>query len=149
MSSSTVKTSEANYSSHETLSQKTPLLGDRDMDHSHREFLALAQHVASSTTDQLAPAMQSLFEHTREHFTDEEQRMQSVNHRMLSEHRADHQRILGDMERLCQRAQKGRGAMARAWVSDNLLDWFANHTRTMDRALAADLSPRDASRKTD
>ncbi|MFV8818388.1 bacteriohemerythrin [Haliea sp. E17] len=115
------------------------VLGEPQMDDTHREFLALAQLVAHSPATALAPAMQELFEHTREHFSSEESRMQQLGHPLLGEHRADHQRILGDMERLCQRAEAGRGQMARAWVSDNLMEWFAAHARTMDSALAADM----------
>jgi len=123
------------------------LLGEPQMDETHREFLALAQLVAHSPATALAPAMQELVEHTRAHFSSEESRMQALGHRLLGEHRAEHQRILGDMERLCQRAEAGRGQMARAWVSDNLMEWFAAHARTMDSALAADLlqgAPEDA-----
>lgn len=117
-------------------------LGDQAMDSTHREFVSLAESAATAPADKLAPALQQLVEHTREHFQEEESRMQTVNHRLLPEHRAEHQRILGDMERLCQRAEKGRGAMARAWVADNLMEWFSAHARTMDSAMVADLAPR-------
>lgn len=117
-------------------------LGDKSVDSTHREFVSLVEQAASAQPEKLAPALQNLVEHTREHFQEEESRMQSVNHRLLSEHRAEHQRILGDMERFCQRAEKGRGAMARAWVADNLMEWFTAHARTMDSAMVADLSPR-------
>lgn len=119
-------------------------LGDRTMDATHREFVVLAEQAATAPPEQLAMAMQDLVRHTREHFDQEESRMQSVNHKLLQEHRAEHQRILGDMERFYQRIEKGRGAMARAWVSDNLMEWFSAHARTMDSALAADLGPRTA-----
>lgn len=117
-------------------------LGDQSLDSTHREFVNLAKQAATAEPEQLALALHDLYEHTREHFGEEEIRMQSVNHGLLQEHRAEHQRILGDMERFYQRAEKGRGAMARAWVADNLMDWFAAHARTMDSALVADLSPR-------
>lgn len=118
-------------------------LGDPFLDSTHREFVDLAEQASCASAERFAPALQDLVEHTREHFQAEEARMQSVNHRMLSEHRAEHQRILGDMERFYQRAEKGRGAMARAWVADNLMDWFSAHARTMDSAMVADLTPRD------
>ncbi len=123
----------------QTLLAPELLLGDPQMDETHNEFLALAQLAAHSPATTLAPALQELFEHTREHFSAEEARMQQMEHKLLGEHRAEHQRILGDMERLCQRAEAGRGQLARAWVSDNLMEWFAAHARTMDSALAAEL----------
>lgn len=114
-------------------------VGDPEIDASHQEFLALAQHVAAAPGSELAPALNQLFEHTKDHFINEESWMQSLDHKLFREHRAEHQRILGDMERFYQRAEAGRGAMARAWVSDNLLEWFSAHTRTMDSALAAQI----------
>ncbi|TGD75095.1 hemerythrin HHE cation-binding protein [Mangrovimicrobium sediminis] len=119
-------------------------LGYPQMDDTHREFLALAQLAAQAPGAALAPALHELFEHTQAHFLSEESRMEAVNHKLLGEHRAEHQRILGDMQRFCDRAEAGRGGMARAWVSDNLMEWFGNHARTMDSALAADLCLRAA-----
>lgn len=127
--------------------QESLSLGDQSLDSTHREFVNLAKQAATAAPDQLAMAMHDLYQHTREHFGEEETRMQSVNHGLLQEHKAEHQRILGDMERFYHRAEKGRGAMARAWVADNLMDWFAAHARTMDSALVADLAPRDLEEK--
>ncbi len=115
-------------------------LGDAEMDHSHEEFVQLAQQAASAQAAEFVPALQQLLHHTQDHFQKEELRMHSSDHRLLSEHRAEHQRILGDMERFCQRAEAGRSSMARAWVRDNLLEWFSAHVKTMDSALAAHLT---------
>ena len=117
-------------------------LGDQSMDSTHWEFVTLVERAAKAAPEEFASAMHELVQHTRAHFSQEESRMQSVKHRLLNEHQAEHQRILGDMERFSKRAEKGRSTMARAWVSDNLMDWFATHARTMDSALAADLVPR-------
>lgn len=65
--------------------------------------------------------------------------MAELKHGALAEHRADHQRILGEMERFNQKVAAGRQAMARAWVSDTLVQWFHSHAQTMDSALAADI----------
>lgn len=129
----------AEFSSYRADLDERFAVGDIELDASHREFLALAQHVTAATGTELAPAMNQLFQHTKDHFTNEESWMQSLDHSLLKEHRAEHQRILGDMERFYQRAEAGRGAMARAWVSDNLMEWFSAHTHTMDSALAADI----------
>ena len=129
--------------------QQDIALGDGEMDSHHREFLALAQHVATAPAEELAPALFSLFQHTQLHFDTEESQMQSINHGLLAEHRADHQRILGDMERFYQRAEAGRGTMARAWVRENLMDWFSTHVKTMDSALAANLSVENDTEQND
>ena len=127
------------FQSYQAELDKRFAIGDSELDASHREFLALAQHVAAAPGKELAPALNRLFKHTRDHFTNEEAWMESVDHKLFREHRAEHQRILGDMERFYERAEAGRGTMARAWVSENLMDWFSAHTQSMDRALAADI----------
>lgn len=114
-------------------------LGDARMDATHRDFLALCLRANEAQGAAFATALQALFEHTRQHFADEEQRMQASAYPALGEHRADHQRTLGDMDRFCQRAAAGRASMARAWLNDSLPRWFDLHARTMDSALAAHL----------
>ena len=114
-------------------------LGDESMDETHREFLALVEQASSANSTQFVDTMKALFEHTQSHFAQEEATMADIGHSLLAEHKADHQRILGDMDRLYQRAIAGRTAMARAWVSDSLLAWFSTHAKTMDSALAAQL----------
>lgn len=109
------------------------------MDEVHREFVALCNTVATAQGAEFGRQFRQLFEHTRQHFADEEQRMQESDFPAYGEHRADHQRILGDMDRFSQRAEAGRSAMARAWLGDSLPNWFDNHARTMDSALAAHL----------
>ncbi|MFD2407133.1 bacteriohemerythrin [Azorhizophilus paspali] len=80
-------------------------------------------------------AFKALFEHTSRHFADEEAKMQASGYPAFGEHRANHQRILGDMDRFCQRAVAGRAQMARAWLNDSLPAWFDLHAKTMDSAL--------------
>ncbi|GAB1257713.1 hypothetical protein NBRC116494_22150 [Aurantivibrio plasticivorans] len=115
-------------------------LDDETMDNTHIEFLSLVKAASDADQQQFPAAMTALLEHTKTHFADEEARMTEIGHGLLSEHRADHQRILGDMERLCLRANAGRPAMARAWVGESLLVWFSTHAKTMDSALAAELN---------
>ncbi len=115
-------------------------VGHADMDHTHREFLLLCIETLQAQGPAFAEQFVRLFEHTRAHFAEEEARMQASAFPALLEHRADHQRTLGDMDRFAQRAAAGRGSMARAWLSESLPQWFALHARTMDSALAAHLT---------
>lgn len=116
-------------------------LGDAEMDAVHEEFIAFCLEAQAVKGEDFKAAFQRLFEHTSQHFADEETRMQASGYPALGEHRADHQRILGDMDRFNQRLQAGRPAMmARAWLSDSLAQWFAVHAQTMDSALAAHLA---------
>lgn len=120
----------------------TYLLGDEAMDHTHRAFVVLCCDTNQSVGAEFAQKFQALFEHTQAHFSDEEARMQESQFSAYAEHRADHQRILGDMNRFNQRIQAGRASMAKAWLNEGLPTWFDVHAKTMDSALAAHLSSR-------
>ena len=114
-------------------------LGVAAMDDTHQEFLELVQQAVMAGKQDFATKFDALFKHTQTHFAEEEATMEAIEHGSKGEHVADHQRILGDMERFNQRAAAGRATMARAWVSDSLLLWFHTHAQTMDSALAADI----------
>ena len=114
-------------------------LGVDFMDSTHREFLQLVEQACTADRQSFAVAFDALFRHTRQHFHDEETAMAEINHAAKGEHIAEHQRILGDMERFNARVTAGRHSMAKAWVKDSILQWFHTHAQTMDSALAADL----------
>ena len=114
-------------------------LGNAEMDHTHRGFLERCVATANVQGAEFAEKFQALFAHTRQHFAEEETWMKDTHYPALGEHRANHQRTLGDMDRFCQRALAGRSSMARAWLNDNLMSWFDLHAKTMDSALAVHL----------
>lgn len=117
-------------------------LGVDPMDVTHREFLTLVQQANSASKGGFAPVFNELFQHTQAHFRAEESVMAELDHGARAEHRSDHQRILGEMERFNQKVASGRHTMARAWVADTLVQWFHTHAQTMDSALAADIKAR-------
>ncbi|MCG6940633.1 MAG: hemerythrin family protein [Thiohalocapsa sp.] len=55
----------------------------------------------------------------------------------IIEHRSEHARGLGDMERFAAQLAGGRTQIARAYVVEQLPQWFDLHAATMDSALAA------------
>jgi hemerythrin len=57
----------------------------------------------------------------------------------ISEHISDHQRVLGELTRFGKRIAAGSTAMARAYIREQLPQWFEIHLQTMDSALAAHL----------
>ncbi|GGC10550.1 hypothetical protein GCM10011352_41280 [Marinobacterium zhoushanense] len=114
-------------------------LGDGNMDQTHIEFLQLCQEATGESGDQFAASLNKLFEHTQQHFSVEEQRMIETAFPSYAEHRADHQRTLGELERFARRATAGKTAMARIWLNEGLPGWFDLHAKTMDSALAAHL----------
>lgn len=121
------------------------LVGVDDIDIAHREFLALCAQLARAKGVAFAQGFEQLSAHTRDHFAREEALMQSSAFPASAEHTADHQRVLGELERFGLRIASGSTTLARAWIRDHLPNWFELHVRSMDSALAAHLKRGQAS----
>lgn len=115
------------------------LLGNPEMDQTHREFLALHAELLQSKGTEFALRFTALLEHTREHFAFEERLMAASGFPATAEHKADHQRLLGELDRFSQRINVGSTVMAKAWLKEQVPDWFLTHVISMDSALAAHL----------
>jgi hemerythrin len=108
-----------------------------DMDHAHKEFIRLLNQAANAGKGEFTASFLQLQTHTQQHFAVEERLMDASGFPASAEHKAEHQRILGELHQLAIRVQQGRAMMARAYVQDKLPEWFNLHTATMDSALAA------------
>lgn len=115
------------------------LLDEPGMDHMHREFVELHAKLLQASGAAFAEGFKELLAHSRKHFNSEEILMDATGFSATAEHKADHQRVLGEMDRFAQRIAKGSTAMAKAWLKEQLPDWFEVHVRNMDSALAAHL----------
>lgn len=115
------------------------LLGDVGMDHMHQEFLDLHARLLQAKGPEFAECFTALLEHTRRHFTSEEILMDATAFPSAAEHKADHQRLLGELDRFSQRISAGSTVMAKAWIKEQVPDWFVMHVLSMDSALAAHL----------
>lgn len=118
------------------------LLGVPEMDATHREFVALVDRIANAETGTFSIQFAELLQHTETHFASENAMMAASGFPALKEHQDEHQRVLGDLQRLYSRVRKGNIAMARAYVSQQIPEWFDLHAKTMDSALAAHLKSR-------
>ena len=118
---------------------------DRDeMDETHREFLVLLNSLAEARGHDFEKLFLSLCEHTEQHFAQEKEWMQESGFPAIGEHVDDHQRILGELNKLRLKVRKGAIGFAKAYVSDRLPEWFRLHLATMDSALAAHLKQCEA-----
>lgn len=122
------------------------LLGVPAMDRSHREMADLVNRMAESTDASFAYLFPDLVSHTRAHFASEEVLMKDSRFPATSEHKAEHARVLGELDAFEKRLAGGRLALARAYVKERLPEWFALHIATMDSALAAHLTSASRSR---
>jgi hemerythrin-like metal-binding protein len=117
-------------------------LGHAPMDDTHREFVALVNALAVAAGDDFASGFDALVAHTERHFDAEQRLMQRFAFPATTEHRGEHQRVLGQLHQVQARVRRGSLSMARAFVSDALPAWFRLHALTMDSALAAHLAGR-------
>jgi hemerythrin-like metal-binding protein len=115
------------------------LLGVEDMDNTHRSFADLVNQLGESGKPEFIKLFAELAEHTQAHFEQENQWMKESGFPAIREHMDEHQRVLGEMNRFAQKVATGSIMMGKAYVTQQLPQWFDLHGKTMDSALAAHL----------
>jgi hemerythrin-like metal-binding protein len=115
------------------------LLGIDKMDETHKAFAVLVNRLGMADKEEFITHFPELVSHTKEHFEQEKQWMEASGFSATHEHLDDHQRILGELDRFAQRVSAGSIAMGRAYVTQQLPQWFDIHAKTMDSALASHL----------
>lgn len=107
------------------------------IDGDHREFVTLLNQLDEASNADFPLLFKQLFEHTEQHFTMENQLMSGYAFPAETEHKGEHQRVLGEFKQFQSRVDKGMIAFGRAFVKERLPQWFLLHITTMDSALAA------------
>lgn len=114
------------------------VLGVDSMDDTHQEFIELVNQLgAAGDKATFVSLFAELVEHTKAHFAAENKLMAETGFPAILEHEADHLRVLGQLHRFAQKVAAGSTMMGRAYVKEQLPDWFNLHAATMDSALAA------------
>ncbi len=116
-----------------------PAVGELAMDGDHRELAGLLEGVAGLPAPQLLERLAAVVAHTEAHFAREEQWMSDTAFPLLAEHRAEHRRMLGELQMLQRRARRTNLPMVRAFLAERLPEWLEQHIRGVDSALAAHL----------
>jgi hemerythrin-like metal-binding protein len=115
------------------------LLGQETMDGTHREFVNLVNRLGEASKKEFIKLFAELLTHTKAHFEQENRLMEESGFPAIREHIDEHQRVLGELDRFAQRVASGSAMMGRAYVVQQLPQWFDLHAKTMDSALAAHL----------
>jgi hemerythrin len=108
------------------------------MNHDHAEFVALRAELLgllSSSGNEVAVdgRLNELLDHTRRHFGEEERLMREVNFPPFPVHKGEHDAVLRDMSTRAEDWKQDRDAnVLRAWLDEDVGDWFVNHVNTMD-----------------
>lgn len=121
-------------------------LGIDNMDRTHDEFVDLVNRLANADTADFIRLFAALVSHTEMHFNLENTLMRESAFAASGEHTAEHTRVLTDLKRLNEQVKRGSVMLSRAFVAENIPEWFALHARTMDAALATHLKTREAAK---
>lgn len=119
------------------------MLGIDSMDETHKEFVEMVNLLSTLKGKAFAQQFIALFKHTNAHFSAENELMEKHKFPAIREHIDEHQRILGDLNKLEKKVRSGSTMMAKAYVNEQLPSWFDLHAKTMDSALAAHLKGQD------
>lgn len=119
------------------------LLGIASMDDTHREFVELVNRLGVAAKAEFIQCFDELFIHTQAHFEQENRLMQASGFPAIREHTDEHQRILGELNRFSHKVASGSIMMGKAYVTQQLPQWFDLHAKTMDSALASHLKTKD------
>ena len=106
---------------------------------------ALAAHAAGgdATFDAVMAKLAHLAVHTREHFLREEAAMREARFPAYPVHKAEHDRVLAEMDREARLfREKGDAERLSRYLFEVLPTWFRGHVRTMDVVTAQFLSDR-------
>lgn len=114
------------------------LLGIPQMDDTHREFVELLNQLGDANKEDFKQLFHKLVSHTKAHFTLENMLMQETSFPAIREHMDEHQRVLGELDRMEKKVSQGNNMFPKAYLQQ-LPDWFHLHANTMDSALAAHL----------
>ena len=115
------------------------ILGMAQMDKTHAEFVELINRLGRAEKAEFVTLFPALVEHTRKHFDAEQALMEDSRFPATGEHWSEHQRVMGELTRFGEKVAAGSTLMGRAYIREQLPQWFELHTLTMDSALAAHL----------
>jgi hemerythrin len=103
-----------------------------------------AHRDGKASVENVLHRFEELFVHTREHFGREEAAMQRVGFPPYPMHKAEHDRVLEELEAEGEHFRE-TGDTARLWkyVSDAVPAWFLGHIQSMDHVTAAFVAMRE------
>ncbi|MBL6987406.1 MAG: hemerythrin domain-containing protein [Methylobacter sp.] len=110
------------------------------IDKDHNEFIDLLNRLDGADNTHFPDLFRQLYEQTEQHFERENQLMKQFAYPGETEHKGEHQRVLGEFKQFKSRVDKGLIAFGRSFVKDRLPQWFGLHVTTMDSALATHIN---------
>ena len=106
-----------------------------------RDLMAMIP--AGVTVAAITNALEHLIDHTRQHFAEEERWMLRHGFPPYPVHRAEHERVLTDMDvRLSAWRQQGDAPALLVWLETAVTPWFLEHLGSMDFVTAQFIAAR-------
>ncbi len=113
------------------------VVGVPAIDEAHHEFVDLLNALPEASDAEFCSLFARLAAHSRDHFAEEERMMERTSFPVIAVHKAEHERVLAELEQVQQQLEQGDFGAARAYVKDQLSAWFILHRNTMDYVTAA------------
>jgi len=112
------------------------------MDDTHKEFIELYNTLLNSDDASFKALFNKFMEHIHYHFNSENELMEQSCFPAITEHKAEHQRVLNDLKYLELKIKEGKLSFSRFYIKKRIPEWFKLHLVTMDSALAAHLKSK-------
>ena len=118
-------------------------IGIDEVDHEHRELIALINSLHAALGEQRAGErveafLGEIFADISAHFALEERVMRERRYDAFAEHKADHERLLDQLRDMMDEQADG-SVLDDARFGAQLAEWFAGHFRTHDARLHRNL----------
>ncbi|CAI6147993.1 MAG: Bacteriohemerythrin [uncultured Sulfurimonas sp.] len=112
------------------------------MNDTHLEDIILINQLSAAAQSRNIPAtkifLEELVEHSISHFSGEEAMMKEYNFPPYSVHKAEHDRVLKELNNVTRIFNEGEGdfSLVTSYVDGSLIPWLLNHIETLDTATA-------------
>jgi hemerythrin-like metal-binding protein len=113
-------------------------VGDARMDDTHEEFVSMLNQLLASPPNEQLTLYRAFIEHTVAHFAQEERWMLATGFAADNCHAGHHATILETMNAVLEHSEKGDADIITR-MALALVEWFPQHTASMDAGLAQHL----------
>ena len=113
-------------------------VGDARMDDTHEEFVSMLNQLLATPPNEQLPLYRRFIEHTVAHFAQEERWMLATGFAADNCHAGHHATILETMNAVLEHSEKGDAGIIKR-MALALVEWFPQHTASMDAGLAQHL----------
>lgn len=114
-----------------------PELALWEMDATHLKAFELLDGINAASDEDLSTMVDVFLAHTKDHFERERQMMLDTDFPAMSEHEAEHGRIVADIAQFQGALKRGSVKFARMFFKGSLPEILDVHIRQVDSALAA------------